>query len=573
MALRVNVVCRNMNDDRVIPRFSRYLRDVNGWTLTAAPQPDADVVYLSGYFEAQICKRWPDVPVMAYFTHYETDPPGNAKAKLFDEVAGKVDMRIATAGMYAQYLAQHGPTMQVHPPVERDRFVIPKRKGGRRLTAGFSGYTYRNGRKGEDLAAELVRSEVGRKVEWRASGRGWPVRTERLSWRDMPGFVQSLDIYVCTALVEGVPMPPLEALSCGASIVIPRGVGLLDELPKMPGIVRYECGNAGSLIGALAYAVEERPDVDREALRAVTAPYSIQNWCAEHVEAVARMTESENERMGGMEEDGDEMSRHSQPAKHAKRPDPVDRGTGSTRGLFCVAFGDPARGCALEMMRTVKKHMPGIPIALCSDRKIGPEDVLIVEPDSDIGGRRAKLKAYELAPAEWESVLYLDADTEVVADVSFFFELIEDGWEFVICKDPHLMDTMHAFRRHNNLPELAETEKAVYTLHTLQYNGGVWAFGRNARIKRFFERWLAEWETYAGRDQGALIRAMYTEPLRVYLLGNEWNTFPKYTKGITTAGIYHYPGKARRWKGAIPGRIDSEAAWNAVRKFERTQGQ
>jgi len=55
MALRVNVVCRNLNDDRVIPRFARYLRDHLGWTLTAAPNPRADVVYLSGYFESQVC--------------------------------------------------------------------------------------------------------------------------------------------------------------------------------------------------------------------------------------------------------------------------------------------------------------------------------------------------------------------------------------------------------------------------------------------------------------------------------------------------------------------------------------
>ena len=251
--------------------------------------------------------------------------------------------------------------------------------------------------------------------------------------------------------------------------------------------------------------------------------------------------------------------------------EPVERGTESTRGIYCVAFGDPARTSALEMMESAKTHMPEIPIALCSDRKIGPEDVLIVEPDSDIGGRRAKLKAYALAPAEWESVLYLDADTEVLADISFYFQLIEDGWEFVICKDPHLMDTMHGFRRKTNVQEVQETEKRIVTLHTLQYNGGVWAFGRNKRIARFFARWLAEWETYAGRDQGALIRAMYTEPLKVYLLGNEWNTFPKYTKGITTAGLMHYPGKARRWKGQIQGRIDSPVAWAAVKKFEARQ--
>ena len=46
------------------------------------------------------------------------------------------------------------------------------------------------------------------------------------------------------------------------------------------------------------------------------------------------------------------------------------------------------------------------------------------------------------------------------------------------------------------------------------------------RIARFFARWRAEYEKYLQRDQGALIRAMYTEPLRVYLLGTFLGIIP-----------------------------------------------
>ena len=82
----------------MIPRFSRYLRDVNGWSLTSGPDYDADAIYLSGYFEVQMCKRgWPSAPVAAYFTHREAE--GDGKAKLFDRVmalneAVKVDVHI-----------------------------------------------------------------------------------------------------------------------------------------------------------------------------------------------------------------------------------------------------------------------------------------------------------------------------------------------------------------------------------------------------------------------------------------------------------------------------------------------
>ena len=209
------------------------------------------------------------------------------------------------------------------------------------------------------------------------------------------------------------------------------------------------------------------------------------------------------------------------------------------------------------MMRSAKRHMPDIPICLCAASPIGVEDVFVQQPDSDIGGRRAKLRAYELAPAEWQAVLYLDADTEVVAPIYPYFEWIEDGWEFVICKDPHLMDTMHSFERRNNQAEMAFTEGQIVTLNTLQWNGGVWAFGRNERIARFSGagRWNGN-ATPNGATRG-LVRAMYADPLKVWLLGNEWNTFEKYSQGVTTAGLMHYPGDARRWRGLIPGRIDS----------------
>ena len=240
-----------------------------------------------------------------------------------------------------------------------------------------------------------------------------------------------------------------------------------------------------------------------------------------------------------------------------------------TRGIYCVAFGDPARTEAKHMMRSAKKHMPEIPIALCSNQKIGEEDILIKQPDLDIGGRIAKIKAYRLTPKEWNAILYLDVDTRVCGDIRYYFELIEMGWQFVIAKDPHLMDTMHSFRRANNLQELIETEKVICTLHTLQFNGGVWAFGRDEETKRFFERWLKEWDKHGQRDQGALIRALHFDPLKILVLGNEWNTFEKYSKGIKTAGLMHYPGAARRWKGMIPGRLDSNIAWQRTKEFEK----
>ena len=581
MALRVHIVCRNLNEDRILPRMARALRDQLGWTLGAAPSSDCDVLYLMAYFEGQKLEPWPNaqvfeaqrldpwpgVSVAAYFTHKEEVPPGNAKARLYDGVAKRVDLRVAMSRVYAGPLSAYGPTIQPPLPVEQNRFVIAPPPGKGRPIVGFSGYTYANHRKGEDLVNGLLKSPLAQRVEWRASGRGWPVPTKRYAWKDMPSFYQSLDILICPSRVEGGPLPVLEALACGVRVIVPSGVGIIDELPDVRGIYRYEKGDILTLLRALELALAGK-GVDRQALREAVREHTVEGFVEGHRVGFEEMFGAQLDAGIGPEEGVAAVAVNEAEIATIPEVEPVQYGTEKKRGIYCVAFGDPARTVCLRLMESIKKHMPDIPIALCAAKKIGPEDVLIVQPDSDVGGRRAKLKAYELAPAEWEAVLYLDADTEVVAPIYRYFEWIEDGWEFVITKDPHLMDTMHSFERRNNKKELEDVKHSVRTLHTLQYNGGVWAFTRNKRVAAFFRRWQAEWERHAQRDQGALIRAMYVDPLKVLVLGSEWNTFPKYTKGIKTAGLMHYPGDARRWKGLIPGRIDSPEAWDAVKRFE-----
>ena len=243
---------------------------------------------------------------------------------------------------------------------------------------------------------------------------------------------------------------------------------------------------------------------------------------------------------------------------------PVERGTGARRGIYVVAFGEAARESAVTLMESAKRHMPDLPICLCAAAPIGLEDVFVAQPDSDVGGRRAKLRAYELAPAEWEQILYLDADTVVTAPIYQYFNWVADGWELVICRDINSMQTLHTFERKACKAEVAETLALVGTAHTLQYNGGAWACRRSERVEAFFRRWRTEWERYAQRDQGALLRALHLEPLRTLVLGSEWNTFPTFQPGQATAGLLHYPGAARRWVGAIPGRIDGEEAWAMV---------
>lgn len=556
--MRVHIVCQDSDSDRVLPRFARHLRDRLGWTLSAGPE-SADVLYAFPYFEAHRLKT--TGPVAAYFTHREEEPKGNAKARVFDEIAERVNLRVAMCRLYGEPLSQLGPTVMPPLPVERDRFVPSPRMTGRKTVVGLSGYTYLNHRKGEDLVAGMLASQIAKRVEWRASGRGWPVPTRRYAWAEMPGFYQSLDVLVCPSRVEGGPMPVLEALACGVSVVVPRGVGIVDELPNLRGIYRYERGDLATLLLALEQAAYPDKPSDPAALREAVAVHSVEEFVEAHRRAFDEAFGSDHAGIAVAEIEPAEML-------EVKPSQPVKRRTGSTRGIYCVAFGKPARESALRMMQSAKLHMPDVPICLCAASKVGPEDVLVKQPDSDVGGRRAKMRAYELAPAEWESVLYLDADTEVVAPIYQYFEWIEDGWELAIAHDIQSQETLRAFSHKATPAEVRDTLALVGTEHTLQLAGGAFCFRRNERVARFFARWQGEWERYGQRDQGPLLRALHAEPLKIWVLGNEWNTFPKFQPHQATAGLLHYPGDARRWDGQIPGRIDSTVAWEMVKRHE-----
>jgi glycosyltransferase involved in cell wall biosynthesis len=144
-----------------------------------------------------------------------------------------------------------------------------------------AGYVYSGGRKGEDLLAAALQTEAGKAFDWRAIGRGWPVPTKRIAYDNLEEFYQELDLLVCTSLIEGVPYPPLEALACGVPIVIPRGVGLLDDLPDVRGIFRYDVGDTDGLVRALGEA-QALKHPDRAALRDATESFTLRGWVQGH---------------------------------------------------------------------------------------------------------------------------------------------------------------------------------------------------------------------------------------------------------------------------------------------------
>lgn len=537
--MNIHIVCSRLDADRVLPRLARSLAEGTSWSIAEIPSDTAKLNYFFPYLELQK-KQWTKTKSAAWFTHKDTN--AQAKANLWDDVAARVDLRTLTAGVYRQDLEQHGSVSMMRPIVERDRFVPKKKKRGR--VVGVSGWLYNDNRKGEDLIARLAKSNIS--CQWKASGRGWPVRTKSYTWKDMPGFYQSLDLFVCASRTEGVPMPPLEVLSCGIPVVIPRNVGMLDDLPDISGIHRFDSGNYKDLEQALRKALGSPPP-DAGKLRATTEPYCMDNWTNDHRIAFENLLHG------------------TKPMKDVTLPIWRDNS-----GMYCVAFGEPSRKCAVRLIKSFKRYMSNVPVAFVgiSPLNVG-EDVFIKQEDKDIGGRTAKLAINKLAPKQWNYILYLDADTEIMEPIDFIFETLQRGWEFIICKDMHKMHWLGKMRRGDNTTECDYTEDLVGTDRVMQYNGGMFAYRRNAQTKRFFELWNTEYQKWLGRDQGALIRALYSQPLRMFVLMNQWNASDRYELPPGKLAVMHHNVQARRWARSIKGRIDSEDAWKAVEEWEK----
>lgn len=533
--MRVHIVCPDHDEDKILGRLARTLSDGTGWSISGGPDPDATLNYFFPYLVYS--QTYPNFTGLSagYFTHRE-GPGWPQKRAWWDHADRDLDLRLTSDRQNLSILREPSGLVP-YLPVDREFFKPEPVTKPDLPVLGFAGFVDpRSGRKGEALARKLVDSFPG--VRFKAIGRGWPVPTSLVPWSEVPAFYQSLDAYVSTSTNEGAQVTVLEALACSTPVVVPKGTGIMDDLPDMPGIHRYEKGDFDALVKAVEDVLAA--DWDAGDLRQVTEPYTPERWAEDHIAAFERLL-----------------------YPRAKTLKPLE----GNRGMYCVAFGEPSRECVVTCIESFKAHNPGVPVALASTEPLGPEDIFIPREDLDIGGRQAKLAVYR--ETDWEYTLYLDADTECVESVEFVYGLLADGWEAVICRDMDKYHVARMMKRPDNQEEYEYTMDTIGTGEVMQYNGGVFAFRRCENVERFFNLWNAEWRRYGARDQGALLRALHRNPVRLFVLGNEWNASDRYPPPRGKVAVWHHNITARRWSGLIDGRIDSDEAWEAVRTWER----
>lgn len=268
-----------VNDYHIVPRMFRWLADAHDWSIGEYVDPGATLNYYGPYTAVAHLQKFGNTKTAAWFTHYEL---GNAgKMSIWQQAANDLTLRCYTADIYANHLRGYGAAAKIIPGVDHAMFKITKRpKRGKLPRVGLVGVG--QPRKGADLLGSLPRESIDLTIagrgEWKGTTAVW------VNHGDMPAFYNSLDVYLCTAVIEGIPAPPLEALTCGVKVVIPSGVGIMDELPEQAGIRHYEAGNGKDMARALTAVLDDT--VTRQELADVVSGYTVDAWCSSTKEAL-----------------------------------------------------------------------------------------------------------------------------------------------------------------------------------------------------------------------------------------------------------------------------------------------
>lgn len=182
--------------------------------------------------------------------------------------------------------------------------------------------------------------------------------------------------------------------------------------------------------------------------------------------------------------------------------------------MALLAYGPAARREAAACIGSLRTYHPGLPITVLSDAPLGIAGV--DNPTRSPLGAIDKLRVLDWTRCE--RVLYLDADTRAGGNLLAGFGLLEHYDLAITASNNQARDWLW----HASLAE-REATLAAMGFQGLQLQGGLWFLRRTEETMAFMAAWQREWVTYRGPDQGALLRALYARPIRVWLLGRPWN--------------------------------------------------
>ena len=189
-----------------------------------------------------------------------------------------------------------------------------------------------------------------------------------------------------------------------------------------------------------------------------------------------------------------------------------------TSGVVFVATGARYIACAENAARSVRQHMPDVPIALFTNA--GNLGVLLSDAfdtviELESVHHRSKVDCLMRSP--FERTLFLDADIRVLEDVSDLFQLLDN------------FDIAMAQAHARNRDATRAVWKTALPDAFPQFNTGVIAVRRNPETQALFESWSSSYKEAGFRkDQVTLRELLWSSELRLATLPPEYNIrYPK----------------------------------------------
>lgn len=194
----------------------------------------------------------------------------------------------------------------------------------------------------------------------------------------------------------------------------------------------------------------------------------------------------------------------------------------SRDGVLYITAGRKYLRAAMHSAASVRRHCPGLATHLYADwREQGVDFSTSPDPFTSVAPidhphRRSKVDYISQSP--FERTLYLDSDTEVVADIRSLFDVL-DRFDIALC---------HAHRR--NTPDRLAPWRVALPQGFPQYNGGLVLFKRTPAVQAFLEAWARHYhEAGFSQDQRTLRELLWLSDLRMATLPPEYNVrFVKY---------------------------------------------
>ena len=191
-------------------------------------------------------------------------------------------------------------------------------------------------------------------------------------------------------------------------------------------------------------------------------------------------------------------------------------------GVLYVAVGNEFLEEATLSARSLREHMPDIPIAVVHDGET-------LDPVFDTGiklndpeyGFRDKIRGIRLSP--FERTVYLDTDVYVDSEFNELFTLL-DNFDLAASFNPNRdLDT-----RDLDVPESFP-----------EYNTGVLVYDTTA-VADLFERWANRYQDEHAHDQPSFRAVVYDSDVRMATLTREYNCLIRYPgKVVKPVKLFH----------------------------------